>query len=191
MLIFLEKYQPNSTKFHDLFNCQRLDCISIMPDCMVQRFAACGHLGWRGAAGSRVRAMRRSFRAHPHEPSVSRICTLHPCPGCIPNVPSPGLHPGLVCVDPLGQRECCRSCIIQLSSETIEPLRKERDPVARRRARANRCGDRQPYSTGTWISLRRRNQSVKGALNLAHIAGPELVMPSSRIHDSSSSLWEA
>lgn len=120
-----------------------------------------------------------------------RIHLHHPCLGCIRTLQSPGLHPWLVCVDPLGQLERCRSRITHLPSETIETLRTQREPVARRRARATRCGHRPPYSTGTWISLRLRNQSVKGALNLAHIAGPELVMPSSRIHDSSSSLWEA
>ena len=38
---------------------------------------------------------------------MSRIHTHHPCPGCIPTIQSPGLHPGLVCVDPLGHMECC------------------------------------------------------------------------------------
>ena len=51
--------------------------------------------------------MPRSFRAHPCPPSVSPIHIHHPCPGCMPTVQSPGLHPGLVCVDPLGQTEPC------------------------------------------------------------------------------------
>ncbi len=52
-----------------------------------------------------ARTMRRSFRAHPYPPSVSRMHTHHPCPGCKPTIPFPGLHPDRVCVDPLGQME--------------------------------------------------------------------------------------
>ena len=35
----------------------------------------------------------------------ARLHTHHPCPGCIPTILSPGLHPGLICVAPLGHME--------------------------------------------------------------------------------------
>jgi len=47
----------------------------------------------------------------------------HPCPGCIPTVPSPGLHPGLVCVDPLGQMECGRAHPYAPSVSRMHPHR--------------------------------------------------------------------
>ena len=56
-------------------------------------------------ADTRARTMRRSFRAHPYAPSVPRMHTHHPCPRCMPTTLSPWLHPGLVCVAPLGQME--------------------------------------------------------------------------------------
>jgi hypothetical protein len=37
--------------------------------------------------------------------SMTRVHTHQPCPGSIPTIQSPGLHPGLVCVAPLGQME--------------------------------------------------------------------------------------
>ena len=49
--------------------------------------------------------------ASPYPPSVSPIHTHHPCHECIPTILSPGLHPGLVCVDPLGRMERCRAPI--------------------------------------------------------------------------------
>jgi hypothetical protein len=64
-----------------------------------------------GHAHFRVLTSRRSSH-HPTRAALApkqcaasseRIHTHQPCPGCIPTIPSLGLHPGLVCVDPLGQ----------------------------------------------------------------------------------------
>jgi len=89
--------------------------------------------------GSRYRLLGHLLAAERFGPEQcgapsERIHTNHPCPGSIPSIrvpdayppsvsrihtsiPSPGLHPGLVCVDPLGQRECCRSRITHLPPE--------------------------------------------------------------------------
>ena len=73
------------------------------------------------AAFSRTAADRRITHLRPHPrpndavpercgaPS-ERIRTRHPCPGCMPAVPSSGLHPGLVCGAPSERIHTHRPC---------------------------------------------------------------------------------